>query len=176
MSTFRLSQDLNDTILNEIQNRGIISWFLKDVTSIKFLYFQTIHNIMQCIISNIFFLEVWNLLNALLNEQVHSIIVKINLLFELGSNVFEFKNNVLFVVFLGQYSKCRIFNSLDSSCSFTTIDKRNFSEEFTWCYFISFSYDLLFIFDVCLASSFCYKIKRIRIIKLLTNYIFWLNK
>lgn len=93
MVILSLSENLDDTILQEEEACSVISWTLQNITFLEHFDLQIVNDIMQSIVSNIF--KVLNPLNTPFGKSFHPVIVCINALFQLLFHLWELYQDFL---------------------------------------------------------------------------------
>jgi len=82
--------------LQKEQVGDFVSWLLQVCVLLELLTDQVVHDIMQGVISNT--LEVFNSLDAFLDEFFHAIMIVVNLFLQLELQTRKFKQNLLVMV------------------------------------------------------------------------------
>ena len=170
MIIFRLGENLDDTILQEKQRGGIITWLLKQIVLIILFNGQIIDDIVQSIVFDAS--EIFHFLNAVSDKPLHSVLVAKNGFLQLILKLWKF-NLKLVVMLFSQHCQSRVFWRLNRCCPFTPIDERYLTKVVTWSEIFNFHFVFLLIHQIDLASTLGYQKQRIGIWKLLNNNILW---
>lgn len=98
MVVLSLSENFDDTVLQEEQACGVVPGTLKYISFLEHFDLEVVNNVMQGVIPDIF--EVLNPLNTFLCKSLHPVIVVENSLLELFLKLWEFDKHLFVLWFL----------------------------------------------------------------------------